>query len=1539
MKKNNYLLIFYLFLIFIFSSTTLMGQRKMEYLDRGIVAMPKSSTQVYISWRHFATDPDDIAYNVYYKNADSGPLTKLNDTPITNSTNYLATLSLTKPYIFVVKSILNGEEKDEAGSFKLPIGSKINRIVKDFHFEPLPAGHPKMFMKFCWPADLDGDGKYDFVLDRQNYGAAAEDEESEESLGEYTSPKVEAYTSEGEFLWRIDLGYNVKICSGHSDMVTAYDMDGDGKAEVMVAVSEGTVFADGTVITGANGKVNDYSKTAGSAPQWISILNGMTGVEIDRVPLSIADQMTTTRTDRWKDMSGHFIIAYLDGINPSLIYQVKNRAVSGDFQGAHYAWSFGNGKLKEQWAKLFYPEQEHSEFHQVRAADVDGDGYDEFVEGGYVIDQDGSLLNKHQGVVHGDRHVLADIDPDRPGLEHFFIQQNNPHTLGMGISDAETGELLKGVYMSAVGDVGRGTAGAFDPTNRGMQFFSTMNSYAMYDSKGKLISGAKGVFPSEAFWWGPDLTRYHISSNGNDRNPTIDKYNPNTKSMGREVALFNENNGNGIYYFRAPNAGRAAFWGDLFGDWREELIYSRRDSTGFVILSTWDETSHRLYTLMQNPAYRIQTTARGYYETADVDFYMAADMPAPPVAPVQRADLYYSGSGWIDNNNIDATYADGKSIMFDLRGGSSTYTLSGDMSPSRLWLMNPKGKNYTFDGTGKFTGDMDVVKSMQGDVTFNGNYNYTGKTRVSEGRLFVNGTLASKVQLDARGVIGGNATLNGGIVVETGLNVEGGRIEPGIGGTLGTLTIVGNLDMPGRNNLAFDIDQTQLAKSDLLHIQGDFTVTGTNNTIVINPISSVTAGTLILVTYTGTTNATPANFKVKGLEGIPYILKVEDNSVKIEMSEPRAASSVVWKGGQSSVWDFQTENFLSGIIEDSFVPGDAVTFNDEAVTKIITIDETMPVNGMIFNNNSDYSISGAGVISGTGGLKKTGTGKLSLLTEENSFTGVVEVENATLEVASLKNGGAPSSIGASSGEASNWIMKNATLQTASQMATNRNMQAVGKLTVNNPTTNNSVLISGNITGTGIGLEVTGKGTLTLQGTNSFTEVVVRDGLLLLGSVNANSNSLGNAKITLEGGIFRMHDVNSSSTVGPFTNEVYIPEGANVQWDLPQRWRFTNKLTGSGTVTINVPYVRSDFNGDWSEFAGVMKFTMGKKSGDIRLNNSDARNMPNAEVNLGSGTTLYVASNGSGEVASGQTITLGALSGSGSISGKNYLIIGDRNSNSVYSGNISGGSGKLMKRGTGSLTLSGDNEYTGETTINGGDLIAANTSGSATGTGVVNVNNTGRLMGTGYISGSVQMYAGGTIMPGISETTIGTLKTGTNLVMRDGVKTVLKVNRLTNDKIQVGKNLTLKGTLEMVLLAGTYTAGKSYTVFEAAGAISGNFDQIIPATPGEGLEWDLSQITSGIIKVVLVGTGIDGQKLVDVQVYPTLVDDICTIELGDVSESIKIELANQLGVVLKTAQIDPDILKYEINMSGYSAGFYFVRISENGKSAVHKIIKK
>src|SRR5262249_57328658 len=94
---------------------------------------------------------------------------------------------------------------------------------------------------------------------------------------------------------------------------------------------------------------------------------------------------------------------------------------------------------------------------------------------------------------------------------------------------------------------------------------------------------------------------------------------------------------------------------------------------------------------------------------------------------------------------------------------------------------------------------------------------------------------------------------------------------------------------------------------------------------------------------------------------------------------------------------------------------------------------------------------------------------------------------------------------------------------------------------------------------------------------------------------------------------------------------------------------------------------------------------------------------------------------------------------------------------------------LVKSGTGTLTLSAANTYSGGATINGGTLVVAGT-GSATGSGAVSVNSGGTLAGDnagGALSGPITVASGGTLAPGTGGTTTGILKVANNVTFQNG----------------------------------------------------------------------------------------------------------------------------------------------------------------------------
>jgi hypothetical protein len=170
-----------------------------------------------------------------------------------------------------------------------------------------------------------------------------------------------------------------------------------------------------------------------------------------------------------------------------------------------------------------------------------------------------------------------------------------------------------------------------------------------------------------------------------------------------------------------------------------------------------------------------------------------------------------------------------------------------------------------------------------------------------------------------------------------------------------------------------------------------------------------------------------------------------------------------------------------------------------------------------------------------------------------------------------------------------------------------------------------------------------------------------------------------------------------------------------------------------------------------------------------------------------------------------------------------------------------------------------NTYTGPTTVTGGTLEIDRTNFPGPAVSPITVSGTGTLAGAGIIGGSVTIASGGTLAPGtnaVGTNFIRSLTVSNNVTLQAGGKARFKVNLTagTNDQVVGISTLTYGGTLTLTNVgAQAYTNGTVIKLFDAATYVAGPVT-IQPASPGNGLMWDSTQLTvNGTLRVVPVVT--------------------------------------------------------------------------------------
>ena len=679
---------FYLFPVASHKVSTPISQ--MEKLDRGVVALPAADKGIFVSWRLLGTDGKNVCFDVERDGkviAHHLKLTNYIDRKGSAASSYRIITYQDEPMMDapaereVSKAVKPWKDLYRSMPINRPAGG-VTPDGKSYEYTP----------NDCSVGDVDGDGEYEIILKWDPTNA------HDNSHDGYTGEVIfDCYKLDGTQLWRLNLGKNIRA-GAHYTQFLVYDFDGDGKAEMICKTSAGSVDAKGKFVSDAATDAGireldnaaDYRNSRGrilTGPELLTVFNGETGKAMHTIWYQPNRAFGTGKqveegehlengfpaySSVWGDKNNYgnrgerYLagVAFLEGADkqPSAVmcrgYYTRSYLWAVDFDGKelktkwlHASLTLNDWKVTDADGKVLkeahgckataYAQGAHS----LAVGDVDGDGRDEITYGSAAINHDGTLLYS-TGLGHGDAQHLADLDPDRPGLEYYMVHEEYPY--GSDLRDARTGEILFRTLDKD--DTGRGVAADIDVQHRGYELWCS-DAPIVRDIKGKSISAESSLsfkqnhdadlfrsnektsfravsrMPAMNFriYWDGDL-QDELLANGRPPHfpPYLQKWN------GSEAVALPLSNGKQLYEMGnsvSCNWSKATpnLQADLFGDWREEVIYwDESDASHLNIFTTNIPTEYRVPTLMHDHIYRMGVAWQnvGYNQPPHLGYYL-----------------------------------------------------------------------------------------------------------------------------------------------------------------------------------------------------------------------------------------------------------------------------------------------------------------------------------------------------------------------------------------------------------------------------------------------------------------------------------------------------------------------------------------------------------------------------------------------------------------------------------------------------------------------------------------------------------------------------------------------------------------------------------------------------------------------------------------------------------------------------------------------------------------------------------------------------
>lgn len=526
----------------------------LEKLDRGFIALQNSKESVYLGWRLFFNDNENTIFKLYKKVADKNEILLKEGF----FTNFIDTnLKIGEVVIYILRIFTNNRLQQEEFK-KLEIKENFTPYIE------IPLNGIYTFQQIT-VADLDKDGSLEFIIKQPDYNVDPYQAPGYWKKSE-TTYKIEAYKLDGTFLWRYDMGPSIEAGIWYSPWIV-YDLDGDGRAEVYCKASDG-----------------DYRDQRGiveRGPEYLVKLDGLTGEIVKRIPW-----ISRKGYPDYNYASRNFLnIAFLDGINPFLIMSrgtynlIRTYAFDKEL---NLIW-----KWESKWGS--YPDFWGQGAHTLVCADIDQDGFDEIILGAATLEENGkekwSLQKGHPDVIY-----VADINPNRPGLEIFYGFETKQDKHGICLVDAKTGKIIWGHIYPTNHIHNQGMAADILAEYPGIELYAgerDENIRWLYSAEGKLIEKITDLpLTIRALWWDADPQKEVIIKNN------IQKWKGKVYQSieGKVISVM-----------------------DCLGDYREEVIVSYKGAIRIYTTTIFTDKSYPCLLLDKQYRKGVVTQTMGYY--------------------------------------------------------------------------------------------------------------------------------------------------------------------------------------------------------------------------------------------------------------------------------------------------------------------------------------------------------------------------------------------------------------------------------------------------------------------------------------------------------------------------------------------------------------------------------------------------------------------------------------------------------------------------------------------------------------------------------------------------------------------------------------------------------------------------------------------------------------------------------------------------------------------------------------------------------------